>query len=94
MSVILIVNVEITSMAFQRIRYDYAMYTDYALVFSLVDENGQKNVTLDVIGQGKDKDKIVDPGSEGQEYVAPSGSETTSTEGLSSYLKRIHVAVS
>ena len=36
MSVILIVNVEITSMAFQRIRYNYAMYTEYALVFSLV----------------------------------------------------------
>ena len=41
MSVILIVNVEITSMAFQRIRYNYAMYTEYALVFSLVDENIQ-----------------------------------------------------
>ena len=43
MSVILIVNVEITSMAFQRIRYNYAMYTEYALVFSLVDENIQLN---------------------------------------------------
>ena len=39
MSVILIVNVEITSMAFQRIRYNYAMYTEYDLVFSLVDQN-------------------------------------------------------
>ena len=39
MSVILIVNVEITSMAFQRIRYNYAMYTEYALMFSLDDEN-------------------------------------------------------
>ena len=36
MSVILIVNVEITSMAFQLIRYNYAMYTEYALMFSLV----------------------------------------------------------
>ena len=41
MSVILIVNVEITSMAFQRIRYNYAMYTEYALMFSLDDENIQ-----------------------------------------------------
>ena len=39
MSVILIVNVEITSMAFQLIRYNYAMYTEYALMFSLVDAN-------------------------------------------------------
>ena len=37
MSVILIVNVEITSMAFQIIRYNYAMYTEYALIFSFVD---------------------------------------------------------
>ena len=36
MSVILIVNVEITSMAFQLIRYNYAMHTEYALMFSLV----------------------------------------------------------
>ena len=41
MSVILIVNVEITSMAFQLIRYNYAMYTEYALMFSLVDANIQ-----------------------------------------------------
>lgn len=37
MSVILIVNVEITSMAFQINRYNYAMYTEYALIFSFVD---------------------------------------------------------
>ena len=36
MSVILIVNVEITSMAFQLIRHNYAMHTEYALMFSLV----------------------------------------------------------
>ena len=41
MSVILIVNVEITSMAFQRIRYNYAMYTEYALMFSFIDEKIQ-----------------------------------------------------
>ena len=41
MSVILIVNVEITSMAFQLIRYDYAMCTEYALMFSLGDVNIQ-----------------------------------------------------
>ena len=41
MSVILIVNVEITSMAFQLIRYNYAMYTEHALMFLLVDANIQ-----------------------------------------------------
>ena len=68
--------------------------TQVDYVFSLVDPTtGTKEVTLDVIGQGKDKDEIIDPGTKGQAYKGASGSEESSTAGLSDTVERIHVSI-